>query len=73
MPDKFLSTPSLFIPVPEMVVGSAAKATPPSICNALPELIVVLPEADPNALAFVFIFKIPAAVVVAVPTEIFPV
>ena len=73
-PDKFLMTPSAFKPVPEIVIGSAAKVTPPSTCNALPLLMVVeLPDVEPKALALPLIFNIPAAVVVAVPTEIFPV
>ena len=71
-PSIFLIAPSKLIPVPEIYIGSAAKLKPPSNCNALPELIVVVPAAVPSAFAFVFIFKIPAAVVVAVPTEMFP-
>ena len=72
MPDKFLITPSVVSPVPEINIGSAAKLKPPSNCNALPELIVVVPVIVPNVFILVFIFKIPAAVVVAVPTEILP-
>ena len=73
VPLKFLITPSAFNPVPDILIGSAANVTPPSTCNALPVLIVVLPEVAPKALPLVFIFKIPAAVVVAVPIDILPV
>jgi hypothetical protein len=73
-PSIFLIAPSEFIPVPDILIGSAAKLIPPSTCNTLPKLIVVVPVVeDPNALGLVLIFKIPAAVVVEVPTEISPV
>ena len=36
-PNIFLIAPSLLIPVPEIVIGSAAKVTPPCTCNAAPE------------------------------------
>ena len=51
-PDKFLITPSLFIPVPNIVMGLATNVTPPSICIALPALIVVDPAVVPNTLVF---------------------
>ena len=73
VPSIFLIAPSELIPIPEMKIGPAAKLKLPSNCNALPELIVVVPAAVPSAFAFVLIFKIPAAVVVEVPTEMLPV
>ena len=50
VPVIFLMTPSLLIPVPNNVIGFATKATPPSICIALPSLIVIDPAVVPKTL-----------------------
>ena len=50
-PLKLLITPSLFIPVPKTVMGLLTRATPPSICMALPLFMVTIPVV-PNTLVF---------------------
>ena len=73
-PKIFLITPAPPIPVPYTVILSASVIAAPSpICKALPSYIVVVPPFVPKALLLVITLKIPAAGVLTVPTDIFPV
>ena len=65
-PEIFLIAPSLLIPLPEIVIGSASNVFVEAdwTCNAAPELTVVPALTLPNAAA-AWIFTKPSLILVA--------